>query len=110
MAGVEDFNKLEILTGRILQVSKFPEAHKPAVEPTIDFGPGTGIKKSSARLVECFKPEDLVGKMILAVVNLAPRKIGPFVSEVLVPNVPDEQGETVLVIPENEVNPGAKLH
>lgn len=110
MATIEDFNRLNILTGKIIQVDLFPEARKPAYKLSIDFGQENGIKQSSAQLVEGYKPEELKGKTVLAVVNFPPRQIANYISEVLVLGVPDKNGETVLVVPEKEVTPGRKLY
>ena len=110
MAVIEDFEKLDIRTGKILEAVVFPEAIKPAYKLTIDFGPDLGIKKSSARLTGRYSADDLEGKTILAVTNFPVRQIGTFMSEVLVLGVPDHQGETVLVVPEADVLPGARLY
>ncbi|GAB4322604.1 MAG: tRNA-binding protein [Bacteroidales bacterium] len=109
-ATINDFEKLDIRAGKILRAEPFPEARKPAWKLTIDLGPGTGIKRSSARLTENYSIEELTGRTVLCVVNLPPRQIGPVKSEVLVLGLPDEEGNTVLVIPEREVTPGAKLY
>ena len=87
-----------------------PEARKPAYKLTIDFGKDLGIKKSSAQIVSCYQPADLINRTILAVVNFPSRQIGPFVSEVLTLGVPNEDGETILVVPEKEVPNGSKLY
>ena len=95
--------------GRIVAAEPFPEARKPAFKLTIDLGP-LGTRRSSAQLTELYAPADLVGRQVLCVVNLAPRRIGPFVSEVLTLGVPDEAGRVVLVSPEREVPPGGRLY
>jgi tRNA-binding protein len=110
MAEIDDFNKLDIRTGIIREVKPFPEARKPAYKLYIDFGPETGMKQSSAQLAGNYSPEDLTGKMILAVVNFLPRRIASFQSEVLVLGVPDANGETILAVPEITVPAGAKLY
>ena len=110
MAEIDNFNKLDIRTGIIRDVLPFPEARKPAYKLYIDFGPGTGIRQSSAQLVANYSPEDLTGKEVLAVINLSSRQIASFKSEVLVLGVPDEQGETVLVVPETPVPKGSRLY
>ena len=107
MAVIEDFNKLEIRTGVIREVRAFPEARKPAYRLFIDFGEEIGLLRSSAQLVDRYSPEELEGMTVLAVVNFPPRQIGPFTSEVLVLGVPDEDGRTVLVVPEAPVPKGA---
>ena len=101
MAAYEDFQKIDIRVGKIIDVEDFPEARKPSYKLTIDFGPEIGTKKSSAQLVKYYKKEDLLGKKVLGVVNFPPRQIGPFVSEVLTLGVPDENHECILVVPDN---------
>jgi tRNA-binding protein len=97
-----DFEKIDIRVGKILEVQDFPEARKPAFKLTIDFGSEIGVKKSSAQITKYYKKEDLIGKLILGVVNFPPRQIGPFVSEVLTLGVPDENNEVVLISPDTE--------
>ena len=102
MATIEDFQKIDIRVGVILDVQDFPEAKKPAYKLTIDFGSEVGIKRSSVQIVDRYKKEDLVGKLVLGVVNFPPRKIGPFESEVLTLGVPDTDGKVVLITPEHK--------
>lgn len=108
MATIEDFDKIDIRVGKILEVLEFPEARKPAYKLTIDFGENIGKKKSSAQITQ-YSPEELLGKHILAVVNFPPRQIGTFFSEVLTLGVPDEQKNVILITPEKPVPLGAKL-
>ncbi len=109
-ANFEDFKKLDIRVGKIVDVEDFPEARKPAYKLTIDFGPEFGTKKSSAQLVRYYKKEDLIGKKVLGIVNFPPRQIGPFLSEVLTLGVPDENHECVLIVPsKDEAVIGGKL-
>ena len=110
MATIEDFLKLDIRVGTIVQAEKFPEAKKPAYKLVIDFGPEIGTKKSSAQITVKYQLADLVGMKVLAVVNFPPRQIGPFVSEVLTLGVPDKDGSIVLIQPEkDDVLIGGKL-
>lgn len=110
MATIEDFQKIDIRTGKIIEVNDFPEAKKPAYKLKIDFGPEIGIKNSSVQIVALYKKEELVGKLVLGVVNFPPRKIGPFESEVLTLGVPDPDGNVILITPDKS-NPliGGKL-
>lgn len=101
MATVDDFLKLDIRTGRIVDVREFPEARKPAYKLTIDFGPEIGIKHSSAQVVARYSADELMGKLVLGVVNFPPRRIGPFESEVLTLGVPDATGRVILVTPDS---------
>jgi len=104
-----DFEKVDVRVGRIIRAEAFPEARKPAYKLTIDFGADVGIKKSSAQLTHRYRREDLEGRLVLGVVNLAPRRIGPFVSEVLTLGVPDAEGAVVLVVPDAGIPLGARL-
>ncbi len=102
MATMEDFDKLDIRLGRIVEAADFPEARKPAYKLKIDFGDEIGVKKSSAQLVALYTKEELEGKLVLGVVNFPPRQIGPFISEVLTLGVPDAGGEVVLIAPDDK--------
>ena len=103
-----DFEKVEIRVGTILQVLEFPEARKPAYKLKIDFGE-LGIKQSSAQITRHYSPGDLVGKQVLAVINFPKKQIANFMSECLTTGVPDEEGEVVLVSPDIKVPNGVKL-
>ncbi len=100
MATYEDFSKLDIRVGKIIEIEDFPEARKPAYKLTIDFGSEVGIKRSSVQIVKYYKKEDLKEKLVLGVVNFPPRQIGPFLSEVLTLGVPDENGDCILITPD----------
>ena len=99
MATFDDFLKLDIRVGRIVEAREFPEARKPAYQLTIDFGAEIGMKRSSAQLVARYSIEELTGRLVLGVVNFPPRRIGPFDSEVLTLGVPDTAGQVILVAP-----------
>jgi len=109
MATFEDFKKLDIRVGRIVEVEDFPEARKPSYKLKINFGE-IGIRKSCAQLPQNYKKEYLVGMSVLAVVNFPPRQIGPATSEVLTLGVKGKNGECVLIRPERDVEIGGKLY
>jgi tRNA-binding protein len=104
-----DFDKVDIRAGRIVQVDDFPEARKPAYKLLIDFGKEIGVKKSSAQATGLYTKNDLLGRLVLAVVNFPPKQIGPFMSEVLTLGVPDGSGQVALVVPERDVPLGGRL-
>ncbi|MGO4913934.1 tRNA-binding protein [Pseudogemmobacter sp. W21_MBD1_M6] len=107
--GYNDFEAVDVRVGRIVQAEPFPEARKPAIKLRVDFGGEIGEKKSSAQITEHYRPEDLIGKQVLAVVNFPPRQIGKFMSEVLVLGIPDETGEVVLLTPDKDVPIGGRM-
>jgi tRNA-binding protein len=109
MIAFADFEKIDVRVGRVLSAAAFPEARKPAYTLSIDFGPEVGTRSSSAQLTERYRRADLVGRLVLAVVNLPPRRIGPFVSEVLTLGVADESGAVVLLVPDANVPLGARM-
>ena len=109
MATYEDFVALDIRAGKIISVEDFPEAKKPAYKLTIDFGDEIGLKKSSAQLPHNYSKDELINKIILAVVNFPPRQIGPVRSEVLVLGLPDENGNCILVAPDRNIPVGGRL-
>ena len=108
MATMDDFLKLDIRVGTIIEAKDFEKAKKPAYQLTIDFGEEIGIKKSSAQITQVYNKEDLVGKQILAVVNFPPRQVANFISEVLVLGTYSEEG-VVLITPDHKVKNGDKL-
>lgn len=108
--GFDDFLKVDVRVGRIVEAEPFPEARKPAFRMRIDFGPEIGVLKSSAQITKHYRPEDLPGKLVMAVVNFPPRQIGPMMSEVLTLGVPDEEGEVVLLTPDLDVPVGGRLY
>ncbi len=105
----DDFLKVDIRIGTIVAAEVFKEARKPAYKMQIDFGPDIGVKKSSAQITVHYKPEDLIGKQVAAVVNFPPRQIGPLMSEVLTLGFSDPNG-IVLFSPDKPVPNGEKLH
>jgi tRNA-binding protein len=109
MINFEDFERVDVRVGRIIRADHFPEARKPAYKLVIDFGTAIGTRQSSAQLTRHYQPGDLVGLLVLAVVNFPPRQIGPFMSEVLTLGLPDENGAVVLVGPDRDVPLGGKL-
>jgi tRNA-binding protein len=106
----DDFLKVDIRVGRVMAAEPFPEARKPAIKLTIDFGDEIGVKRSSAQITKNHRVEDLVGRQVLAVVNFPPRQIGPFMSQVLTLGVPDASGEVMLIGPDREVPVGGRLY
>jgi tRNA-binding protein len=104
-----DFERVDIRVGTIVDAQPFPEARKPAYKLVIDFGPDMGLKRSSAQLTVHYRPDQLIGRQVCAVVNFPPRQIGPFISEVLTLGMPDEDGSVVLIKPDFKVPNGGKL-
>src|SRR5215208_1257246 len=105
----DDFLRVDVRVGRIVDVKPFPAARKPAYQLELDFGPPIGRRRSSAQLTQRYTAEDLLNRQVLAVVNFPPRQIATFFSEVLVLGVPDESGNVVLVQPSAEVPLGGRL-
>ena len=110
MATFEDFQKLDIRVGKIIEVENFPEAKKPSYKLKIDLGSEIGVKKSCAQLPQNYEIDDLKGKQVLCVVNFSPRQIGPSVSEVLTLGIPDEKNECILMVPDTDVPIGGRLY
>ena len=104
-----DFTKVELRVGRVLEARPFPEARKPAYVLHVDFGPEIGVRKSSAQITDLYRPEDLVGRLVVAVVNFPKKQIGPLQSECLVTGFHDEAGRVALCVPDRDVPLGTKL-
>ena len=107
--GYDDFERVDIRVGTIVDAQPFPEARKPAYKLVIDFGPAIGTKRSSAQLTVHYRPDQLIGRQVCAVVNFPPRQIGPFMSEALTLGMPDDDGTVVLIKPDFKVPNGGKL-
>jgi tRNA-binding protein len=105
----DDFTRVDVRAGTILEAAPLEGARKPALRLSIDFGPGIGIKKSSAQLTVHYTPDSLIGRQVAAVVNFPPRQIGKFMSQVLTLGFPDGDGAVVLVVPDKTVPNGGKL-
>ena len=106
----DDFLKVDIRVGKVIDAQPYPEARKPAIKLWVDFGPEIGQKKSSAQITVHYTPEELIGREVLAVVNFPPRQIGKFMSECLVLGLPDENGDIVLIRPDQDVPSGGRMH
>ena len=105
----EDFLKVELRVGRVLQAEVFKEARKPAYVLQVDFGPEVGVRKSSAQITQLYQPQDLVGKLVVGVVNFPKKQIGPLMSECLVTGFHNADGHVALCVPDGEVPLGTRL-
>lgn len=105
----QDFEKVDIRVGKIVEVLDFPEARKPAYKLTIDFGSEIGVKKSSAQIVHHYTKDELLNRLVMGVVNFPPKQIGPFISESLTLGFADREGFVVLAEPNKEVSLGSRL-
>lgn len=104
-----DFMKVELRVGRVLQAEVFKEARKPAYKLLVDFGPELGQRKSSAQITAHYQPEELVGRLVVAVVNFPKKQIGPLMSECLVTGFHDADGAVALCVPDKDVPLGTRL-
>jgi tRNA-binding protein len=104
----EDFERVDMRVGVVVDAQEFPEARRPALKLQIDFGP-LGVKRASAQITRHYRPADLIGRHVVAVVNFPPKRIGPFVSEVLVLGAYDDAGDVILLRPDFDVSPGARI-
>jgi tRNA-binding protein len=104
----EDFARVDMRVGVVIDAQEFPEARRPAFKLWVDFGP-LGIRRSSAQITERYSPHDLIGRRVVGVVNFPPKQIGPFVSEVLVLGAYDEAGQVILLRPDFDAPPGSKI-
>ena len=105
----DDFTKVELRVGRVVSAAVFPEARKPAYVLHVDFGEELGIRKSSAQVTALYSPAELIGKLVVAVVNFPKKQIGPLMSECLVTGFHDENGEVALCVPDRDVPLGSRL-
>ena len=105
----DDFARVELRAGRVVRAELFPEARRPALKVWADFGAEFGVMKSSAQITAHYTPEELVGRMVMGVLNFPRKQVGPFMSEFLLVGFEDESGEVVLAVPDKDVQLGAKL-
>ena len=105
----QDFEKVELLAGTIIEARTFPEARRPAYIVTIDFGKKIGVRKSSAQITDLYSPHELVGKQVIAVINFPRKQIGPFMSECLVTGLVQDDGRVILAVPDKPAENGSRL-
>ena len=108
--GIEDFQRVDVRVGRVLAAEPLEGARKPAYKLRIDFGPEIGVRQSSAQITQNYAVEQLVGRLVMGVVNFAPRRIAGFKSEVLTLGVDDDLGNVVLLTPERDVPLGSRMY
>lgn len=106
----DDFDKVDIRVGTVVEARPFDGARKPAIQLWVDFGPSIGVRKSSAQITKHYTPDSVVGRQVAAVLNFPPRQIGKFMSEVLVLGFPDGDGQVVIIGPDQRVPNGGKLY
>lgn len=106
----DDFLKVDIRAGTVVDAQPYPEARRPAIKLWVDFGDEIGVRKSSAQITDHYTPETLVGRQVMAVVNFPPRQIGKFMSEILVLGASDDKGGIVLLSPDLKVPNGSRMH
>lgn len=104
-----DFERVELRVGKIVSAAPFPEARKPAYILQVDFGEEIGLRKSSAQITALYRPEELLGRLVVAVVNFPKKQIGPLMSECLVTGFHDDNGNVALCVPDREVPLGTRL-
>ena len=104
-----DFTKVELRVGRIISAEPFPQARKPAYKLQVDFGPEIGVRKSSAQITALYQPQELLGQLVVAVVNFPAKQIGPIMSECLVTGFHNAEGQVSLCVPQHDVPLGTKL-
>ena len=105
----DDFQKVELRIGTILEVEEFPEARNPAWKLSVDFGPAVGVRRASAQITDLYSNEELVGKQVVGIVNFPPKQIGPFMSECLITGFLQQDGSVVLAVPDKPVANGLRL-
>ena len=106
----DDFLKVDIRVGKIIEAKEIPEARRPAYKLKVDLGPEIGVKKTSAQITQNYSLEELEGRLVAAVVNFPPKQVGPFMSEILVLGFPDSNDNVTLIAPDNDIPLGNRLY